>query len=141
MERYTKEQMAVLQEFENNFYTALHAGYSRNITGDKIKIMEETTGLKCGNRSCTHCVLTFLRTIGEKYFYTKENPPIEPVKVYVVEETEPEGFPPKLPATKEELIKHLEEMPEESKQMIEKITATFNEQNGKKRGRPKKGSV
>ena len=131
MERFKQQEMDVLSQFENNFYTAIHAGYSRNITGEKIRIMEEISGLKCSNRSCTHCVLMFLKSVGERYFYTKENP------IMVQKETEPEGFPPKLPATKEELIKHLEEMPEESKELINKLVTNI-EQNGKKRGRPRK---
>lgn len=132
MDRYTKEQMEVLEQFENNFYTAIHAGYSRNITGEKINLMETTTGLKCGNRGCTHCVLTFLRTIGEKYFDTKES-------MLVVEKTEPMEIP-------DVEIKGLD-TPAEDNTIKEALTeinkATNNEDNGKKkRGRPRKeGSV
>lgn len=132
MERFTQEQMNVLSQFENNFYTAIHAGYSRNITGEKIHIMEETSGLKCSNRSCTHCVLMFLKTIGEKYFHTKENP------IMVQRETEPEGFPPKLPSTIDELAEYMTNMPQESKDMINKLVTDIEQDGKKKRGRPRK---
>ncbi len=117
--------MNVLNQFENNFYTAINAGYSRNITGDKIKIMEDTTGVKCSNRSCTHCVLTFLRTIGETYFYTLQLP----------EETEPTDAPK---TSMEVIDKMIESDPELKEQVKEMIMATNKEQNGKKRGRPRK---
>lgn len=126
METYTKKQMEVLKEFENNFYTALNAGYSRNVTASMFKALEDTTGEKCTNKSCTHCVLTFLRKIGEKYFRTKE---------LFDKETELENAP----KTSMEVIHNIiESDPEVKEQVKEMIKATNNEQNGKKRGRPRK---
>ena len=124
--------MDVLSQFENNFYTAINAGYSRNITGEKIHIMEETSGIKCSNRSCTHCVLMFLKTIGEKYFHTKENP------IMVQTGTELENAP----KTSMEVIHNIiESDPEIKEQVKEMIKDTNNEENGKqkrRRGRPRK---
>ena len=132
MKAYTKEQMNVLNQFENNFYTAINAGYSRNITSDKIKLLEDTTGVKCGNRSCTHCVLTFLRTIGETYFYTLQLPV----------ETEPEDAPKTSMEVIDKIIESDQEIKEQVKEMIK---ATDNKENGNqtkpKRGRPKKSDT
>lgn len=135
MERFNQEQMNVLKEFENNFHTATRSGYSRNVTSDKIRLIENTTGIKCSNMSCSHCVLMFLKTVGERYFYTKENP------IVVEMETEPEVAEDTPKTSMEVIMKMVESDPELGEQFDEmtvKNKDTNNEQNGKKRGRPRK---
>lgn len=128
--RYTKEQMEVLKQYENNFYTAIHSGYIRNITASKMDLIEATTGEKCNNRSCSHCVLSFIRQVGTVYYATKES--------MVEDRTEPTDAPK---TSMEVIDKMIESDPELKQQVKDMIMATNKEQDEQpkpKRGRPKK---
>lgn len=130
MQTFTKEQQNILKEFESNFYTAIQAGYIRNVTGSKMDLIESTTGERCSNRTCSHCMLTFFRQIGEKYFKTKDK---------FQKETEPKDAPK---TSMEVIDKIIESNPEVKEQVKEMIKATNTEQDGKqKRGRPKKADT
>lgn len=136
MQRFTPEQMNVLKQYENLFYTATVCGYVRNVSSDKMNILEKTTGEKCSNRSCTHCVLTFFRTIGERYKYTLHNP----IPEVVEKETEPIDAPK---TSMEVIDKMIESDPELKEQVKEMIMATNKEQDEQpkpKRGRKKQTS-
>lgn len=73
MRQFTKEELDFLKNYENNFKTAINSGYSRNVEpryANQIKaIYDAATGGDYGlNASCSHCMLTFLKAVGHKYF-------------------------------------------------------------------------
>lgn len=69
----TKQELNFLKEFENNFKTAIHSNYSRNIVKSKLEKMLEIYVKETGKdyNLCTHCttsVLEFLKLMGNVYF-------------------------------------------------------------------------
>lgn len=69
----TKEEIKFLEQFENNFTTAIKSNYARNIVKRDLLKMLEIYKRETGRdyNLCTHCpnsVLLFLRLLGEVYF-------------------------------------------------------------------------
>lgn len=77
MKAFTKEQLDILSEWEDRFYTSTVAKYYRNISSkslDKIKAVYDSVDDNpyVANWSCNHCVLAFLAKVGKKYFEDKK---------------------------------------------------------------------
>ena len=75
--RFNKEQLDILSEYEDRFTTAVRMDYYRNLGSKALNaindVWEQAEGKKLpGNWSCGHCILTFLKTVGAKYFKDKE---------------------------------------------------------------------
>lgn len=73
MRQFTKQEIETLSQFEETLNTATYCKYYRNISAkklDEIKaVYEAASGEPYGaNWSCNHCILTFLQTVGRKYF-------------------------------------------------------------------------
>lgn len=75
--RFNAEQLEILSQFEDRFSTAVHLNYYRNTTSKSFDLINDiyaqAEGKKLANNwSCGHCSLTFLKTVGAKYFKDKE---------------------------------------------------------------------
>lgn len=73
MKQFSKEQLDVLKQYEDNFNRAVNLNYYRNMTGkalDAIAAVYDTVADKsyAKNWSCSHCILAFLQSVGNKYF-------------------------------------------------------------------------
>lgn len=73
MKQFSKEQLDVLKQYEDNFNRAVNLNYYRNMTGkslDAIAAVYDTVADKsyAKNWSCSHCILAFLQSVGKKYF-------------------------------------------------------------------------
>lgn len=83
---FDDNDLKVLSKYEQQFTTALRAGYARGVLCRDleafVKIWEEKSGkplvLNCG---CSACCLSVLKTIGKQYFRDKEERAKEFVKV------------------------------------------------------------
>lgn len=77
MRRFTNEELEILSAYEDRFYTAVNLDYYRNLSSRILTNINDIY-LNAGgsplstNWSCGHCVLSFLRTVGAKYFKDKE---------------------------------------------------------------------
>ena len=74
---FTKEELDFLAEYESRFRTAIELDFSRNLEPSYLlkinEVYEAAAGEKLGvNTSCSHCVCTFLKKVGKKYFEDKE---------------------------------------------------------------------
>lgn len=73
MRQFTHEELEALKPYERHFKTSIELDYHRNLESrhlDKIKAVYDAasgTSYKLTS-SCGHCVLTFLKTVGRKYF-------------------------------------------------------------------------
>lgn len=73
MKHFNKEQLETLAEYEPNFFRAVHQDYYRTMRStviDKLRDMYDSVADKPydTNWSCNHCILSFLKTIGKKYY-------------------------------------------------------------------------
>ena len=73
MRQFTSEELEALKPYERHFRTSIELDYHRNLESKyltKIKtIYEAASGSEYKfTSSCGHCVLTFLKTVGKKYF-------------------------------------------------------------------------
>lgn len=74
---FTKEELDVLAEYESRFKTSIELGYTRNLEPRYIKTIQDIYSAAMGepigvNATCSHCVLTFMKKVGKKYFEDKE---------------------------------------------------------------------
>lgn len=70
---YTEEQLKTLSVWEDNFWTAIKADYSRYIGLSAIRVIhriwEDAHHAKRNlDTGCSHCVLTLLKDVGTEYF-------------------------------------------------------------------------
>ena len=77
MKTFTFEQLQELSQYEDRFYTAVNLDYYRNLSSRVLTRINEIYVEAGGNAlynggGCGHCVLTFLKTVGKKYFAEKE---------------------------------------------------------------------
>lgn len=74
---FTKEELDVLAQYEGRFKSSIELDYARNLEPRYLTVIKDiydaaTEGNYSLNMSCSHCVLTFLKTVGKKYFEDKE---------------------------------------------------------------------
>ena len=77
MKTFTQEQLDGLRQYEDIFFKAVYQNYYRSMSGktlDAMKSVYDETQDKpyAANWTCSHCVLTFLKTIGSKYYEDKK---------------------------------------------------------------------
>lgn len=69
---YTREQIAKLEKYRKTFETAVNSGFARNVGSIALKEIEEIydeayKSHYTYNNSCSICVLTFLKRVGEPF--------------------------------------------------------------------------
>ena len=77
MRQFTGEELKALEKYESRFKSATEFNYVRNLEPRYLyeirsvydKAMEVGSSL---NATCSHCVLTFMKTVGKKYFDDKK---------------------------------------------------------------------
>ena len=74
---YTREQVQRLEKYRKNFETAINSGFARNVGSIALKEIEEVydEALKRHyeyNSSCSICVLSFLKRVGEPFLADAE---------------------------------------------------------------------
>ena len=80
MEKFTKDEIAFLEQFEHNFSCAIDSDYVRGVALSDLErmrtIWERISGIKDFylNSSCGSCVLTFFKQIGGEYRKQKAEP-------------------------------------------------------------------
>lgn len=77
MKSFNQTQIDELKQYEIVFFRAVHQDYYRSMSRkvlDALKAMYDETqdSPYSANWSCSHCVLTFLKTIGKKYYDDKK---------------------------------------------------------------------
>lgn len=77
MRQFTGEELKALEEYEGRFRTATQLDYVRNLEPrylNQIKaIYDAAAGAASSlNATCAHCVLTFMKKVGLKYFADKK---------------------------------------------------------------------
>lgn len=70
---YTEEQLKTLSQWEDNFWTALKADYSRYVGLTAIRVIHRTwedahKTQRHLDTGCSHCVLSLLKDVGREYF-------------------------------------------------------------------------
>lgn len=70
---YTKEQLKTLSQWEENYYTALKADYSRYVGMTAIRVIhriweEAHKSKRTLDAGCSHCVLSLLKDVGREYY-------------------------------------------------------------------------
>ena len=74
---FTQEQIESLNQYEDIFFKAVNQNYYRSMSTKTLDAMVEVynqtqdTPYK-GNWACSHCVLSFLKLIGSKYYADKK---------------------------------------------------------------------
>lgn len=74
---FNKEQMEILKEHEQQLFRATYQDYYRSTNTkllEQFKQMYDSVSKEpwTGNWSCGHCVLSFLKAVGNIYFNTKK---------------------------------------------------------------------
>jgi hypothetical protein len=78
MNRFTKEDMKTLSQWEKNMRTAILSRYLRNVGKSAVQTIAEIWARKLGvakvavNDSCPACVLDLLQRVGRAYFEQQE---------------------------------------------------------------------
>ena len=77
MKQFNKQQLDVLSEWEDKFFTATVGKYYRSITSKSLDKIAEVYNEVADNPvtstwACNHCILDFLIKVGKKYFADKE---------------------------------------------------------------------
>ena len=86
MEKFSKDEIAFLEQFEHNFSCAIDSDYVRGVALSDLEkmrtIWERISGIKDFylNSSCGSCVLTFFKQIGGEYRKQKAEPTSAPAK-------------------------------------------------------------
>jgi hypothetical protein len=86
MEKFSKDEIAFLEQFEHNFSCAIDSDYVRGVALSELEkmrtIWERISGIKDFylNSSCGSCVLTFFKQIGGEYRKQKAEPTPAPAK-------------------------------------------------------------
>lgn len=74
MNKFTKEDMKTLSQWEANMRTAIHSRYLRNIGRAAVQTIASIWAKRLGvaqvavNDSCSACVLDLLQRVGRAYF-------------------------------------------------------------------------
>lgn len=79
MEKFSKDEIAFLEQFEHNFSCAIDSDYVRGVALSELekmrKMWERVTGKEYHlNSSCGNCILTFFKQIGGEYRKQKAEP-------------------------------------------------------------------
>jgi hypothetical protein len=85
MEKFSKDEIAFLEQFEHNFSCAIDSDYVRGVALSELekmrKMWERVTGKDYYlNSSCGNCILTFFKQIGGEYRKQKAEPTLAPTK-------------------------------------------------------------
>ena len=85
MEKFSKDEIAFLEQFEHNFSCAIDSDYVRGVALSELekmrKMWERVTGKDYYlNSSCGNCILTFFKQIGGEYRKQKAEPTPAPAK-------------------------------------------------------------
>ena len=86
MEKFSKDEIAFLEQFEHNFSCAIDSDYVRGVALSDLErmrtIWERISGIKDFylNSSCGSCILTFFKQIGGEYRKQKAEPTPAPAK-------------------------------------------------------------
>lgn len=83
MEKFSKDEIAFLEQFEHNFSCAIDSDYVRGVALSELekmrKMWERVTGKEYYlNSSCGNCILTFFKLIGGEYRKQKTEPTLAP---------------------------------------------------------------
>jgi hypothetical protein len=83
MEKFSKDEIAFLEQFEHNFSCAIDSDYVRGVALSELekmrKMWERVTGKEYHlNSSCGNCILTFFKLIGGEYRKQKAEPTLTP---------------------------------------------------------------
>lgn len=83
MEKFSKDEIAFLEQFEHNFSCAIDSDYVRGVALSELekmrKMWERVTGKDYYlNSSCGNCILTFFKQIGGEYRKQKAEPTLAP---------------------------------------------------------------
>ena len=85
MEKFTKDEMEFLGQFEHNFSCAIDSDYVRGVALSDLEkmrtIWERVTGKDYRlNTGCGNCILEFFKQIGGEYRKQKAEPTPAPAK-------------------------------------------------------------
>ena len=77
MRQFTGEELKALEQYEGRFKSATELDYVRNLEPRYLNEIKETYDAAAGaksslNTTCAHCVLTFMKKVGQKYFEDKK---------------------------------------------------------------------
>ena len=80
---FTKDQLEVLSQWEENFKTAVNSGWARNPGRINLRTIYDIYSGALNNRSipfnanCQHCIVNLLKAVGKIYFADKEQLQLE----------------------------------------------------------------
>ena len=75
---FTKDQLEVLSQWEENFKTAVNSGWARNPGRINLRTIYDIYSGALNNRSipfnanCQHCIVNLLKAVGKIYFADKD---------------------------------------------------------------------
>lgn len=73
MRDFNKEELDMLQEYERRFKTAIDLGFVRNLEPRYLNVIKKIYDSASGedyplNGSCSHCVVKFMKLVGNKFY-------------------------------------------------------------------------